>query len=104
MHHLRWLCRFHERHIRRVAARADDGQASAGAHAGRVHHVPAANLADEAQSWIIQPEGPALRMLPDEDDTRRLFNCHRFFMENPSLSGRGSAGAHDVPELTHGFD
>jgi polyphosphate kinase len=25
-------------------------------------------------------------------------------MENPSLSGRGSAGAKDVPELTHSHD
>ena len=69
-----------------------------------VGQIMAANLADEAQSWIIQPEGPALRTLPDEGDERRLFNCHRFFMENPSLSGRGSAGAHDVPELTHTHD
>ena len=29
------------------------------------------------------------------------FSCHRFFMENPSLSGRGSAGAEDVPKLAH---
>ncbi len=69
-----------------------------------VGQIMAANLADEAQSWIIQPEGPALRTLPAEGDERRLFNCHRFFMENPSLSGRGSAGAHDVPELTHTHD
>ena len=66
-----------------------------------VRQIMAANLADEAQSWIIRPEGPAIRSLPDPADTRRLFNCHRFFMENPSLSGRGSAGADDVPELTH---
>ncbi len=66
-----------------------------------VRQIMAANLADEAQSWVIRPEGPAIRTLPDPADTRRLFNCHRFFMENPSLSGRGSAGADDVPELTH---
>ncbi len=69
-----------------------------------VGQVMAANLADEAQSWVLQPDGPARRMLPEDGDARRLFNCHRFFMENPSLSGRGSAGADDVPELTHGFD
>ena len=69
-----------------------------------VRQVMAANLADEAQSWVLQPDGPALRVLPREGEERRLFNCHRFFMENPSLSGRGSAGAEDVPELTHEDD
>ncbi|TQS72322.1 RNA degradosome polyphosphate kinase [Rhodobacteraceae bacterium] len=64
--------------------------------------IMAANMADEAQSWILQPDGKFIRYLPE--DTKALFNCHRFFMENPSLSGRGSAGAKDVPKLAHSFD
>ncbi|WP_022706712.1 MULTISPECIES: RNA degradosome polyphosphate kinase [Paracoccus] len=67
-----------------------------------VNQVMAANMADEAQSWILQPDGRFLRFLPEGRED--LFNCHRFFMENPSLSGRGTAGAADVPELTHGAD
>lgn len=69
-----------------------------------VRQIMAANLADEAQSWIIRPVGPATRTLPTDGDERKLFNCHRFFVENPSLSGRGSAGQDDVPELTHTHD
>jgi len=64
-----------------------------------VSQIMAANLADEAQSWILQPDGRYLRDLPEGRDD--LFNCHKFFMENPSLSGRGSAGARDVPKLAH---
>ena len=64
-----------------------------------VSQVMAANMADVAQSWLLQPDGTYNRMAPPEGET--AFNCHRFFMENPSLSGRGSAGASDVPELTH---
>ena len=64
--------------------------------------IMAANLADEAQSWILQPDGRYLRHLPAGRDD--LFSCHKFFMENPSLSGRGSAGAKDVPALTHSLD
>ncbi len=59
--------------------------------------IMAANLADEAQSWVLDAEGRFSRSLPDKGET--LFNCHRFFMENPSLSGRGSAGAKDVQRL-----
>jgi polyphosphate kinase len=52
-----------------------------------------------AQSWLLGPEGKWMRAdLPAQNNP---FSCHRFFMENPSLSGRGSAGAKDVPELTH---
>ena len=64
--------------------------------------IMAANMADEAQSWILQPDGRYLRHLPEDRDD--LFSCHRFFMENPSLSGRGTAGAGDVPALTHAND
>ncbi|MFN4056922.1 MAG: RNA degradosome polyphosphate kinase [Roseinatronobacter sp.] len=69
-----------------------------------VHQIMAANLADQAQSWVLLPDGRSIRALPEGAEARSLFNCHRFFMENPSLSGRGSAGADDVPELTHGRD
>ena len=64
--------------------------------------IMAANMADEAQSWLLQPDGRYLRHLPEDRDD--LFSCHKFFMENPSLSGRGTAGAGDVPALTHTAD
>ena len=66
-----------------------------------VRQVMAANLADVAQSWVMSPDGSFQRSEPGEG---LAFNCHRFFMENPSLSGRGSAGAADVPDLTHADD
>jgi polyphosphate kinase len=62
-----------------------------------VGQIMAANLADTAQSWLLSADGTYAR------DVERLspgdFNCHRFFMENPSLSGRGTAGAKDVPKI-----
>ncbi|MDE9450893.1 RNA degradosome polyphosphate kinase [Aliiroseovarius sp. Z3] len=67
-----------------------------------VSQIMAANLADVAQSWVMQSDGVFHRA--DLSAIERPFNCHRFFMENPSLSGRGSAGAADVPELTHSED
>jgi polyphosphate kinase len=65
-----------------------------------VSQILAANLADVAQSWVMQPDGHFVRAAVEDDETFR-FSCHRFFMENPSLSGRGTAGASDVPQLTH---
>lgn len=62
-----------------------------------VSQIMAANLADEAQSWVLQPDGRYVRDLQASDG--KLFSCHRFFMENPSLSGRGTAGDKDVPKL-----
>ncbi|WP_299045548.1 RNA degradosome polyphosphate kinase [uncultured Tateyamaria sp.] len=67
-----------------------------------VSQVMAANLADVAQSWVMAADGSFKR--PELPEGTFAFNCHRFFMENPSLSGRGSAGASDVPKLTHTED
>lgn len=67
-----------------------------------VSQIMAANLHDVAQSWVMQADGSFVRDEIPEGEF--AFSCHRFFMENPSLSGRGSAGAADVPKLTHTDD
>ncbi|MFP4239544.1 RNA degradosome polyphosphate kinase [Rhodosalinus sp.] len=67
-----------------------------------VDQIMAANLADTAQSWVMRPDGSFFRAPLGDGESG--FSCHRFFMENPSLSGRGSAGAADVPQLTHASD
>ena len=71
-------------------------------HAQIIDQIMAANMADQAQSWVAQPDGSYLRH--DAAPGEPLFSCHRFFMENPSLSGRGRAGARGVIQLVHGHD
>lgn len=60
--------------------------------------IMAANLADVAQSWVLGPEGAYTRGGPGLPPGAG-FSCHEFFMTNPSLSGRGKAGARDVQRL-----
>jgi polyphosphate kinase len=62
--------------------------------------IMAANLADTAHSWVLDATGRYQRDIPGMTP----FSCHTFFMENPSLSGRGSAGAKDVPRLARSRD
>ncbi len=69
-------------------------------HAQIIDQIMAANLRDEAQSWVLMPDGAYLRAAVPEGE--ELFSCHAFFMKYPSLSGRGRSGAADAPRLTRG--
>ena len=62
-----------------------------------LQQVLLANMLDTEQSWWLHADGSYSRV----EAVDKPFNCHRYFMTNPSLSGRGGAlEAGGVPKLS----
>ena len=57
--------------------------------------IMVANFNDRTQSWILSADDRYQRLTVEDDD----FSAHRYFMTNPSLSGRGSALKSSQAEL-----
>lgn len=55
--------------------------------------IMVANLNDDMQSWILQPDGHYDRVQPEGDG----FSVHDYLMKYPSLSGRGEAITAQMP-------
>ena len=68
-------------------------------HQQVLDQIMVANLRDEAQSWVLDPQGVYSRVAGW--NAKKAFSAHEYFMTNPSLSGRGHKAKDRPRALDH---